>query len=307
MRFYRFRLCRGRRLVDYRRRLCVCRSVVGTHRCGDRLEAELTFVLDPGEHLFDRLAPGRRSKLEIPAQPAFFGLQCFEVEIGAADDTDLELSQRLQLAEHAQWIVAGFKNARAGPETNCPAGAGLIRTDVRRRGRVLPIRFRGSRFAFARGRSGVLLQHGLELRLELLGTRRVHVAAGQAGNHLADTIHRLQQQVDAFARYRPLALAHFVEQRFDVVRKLGDFHEAESCAAALDRMGRAKDCIHRFGVRGAEIEVQQPGFHDVQPLEAFLDEELGNLRHVYIDRHLKLPLKFRLKFPMVPVLINVTA
>ena len=58
----------------------------------------------------------------------------------------------------------------------------------------------------------------------------------------------LEEDVDHFALNLKLALAQFVEQRFQYMGQLGHVGKTESAGAALDGMGGAEDRIQVFGV-----------------------------------------------------------
>ena len=108
--------------------------------------------------------------------------------------------------------------------------------------------------------------------------------AGLGGlEHLAQTIDRTQQNVGILLGDLALAVAHLIEQGFHDVGEVGNGLEAEGAGTALDRMGGAEDAVDGFAVGAARFQFHQAGFHHLQSLEAFFEEDLMKLSH--IDGH----------------------
>src|SRR5690606_10954651 len=120
-------------------------------------------------------------------------------------------------------------------------------------------------------------------RLERVAVKMAAAACGDP--QLADRIDRFEQQRSGILGQRAPAIANPVEQRLDAVRELADEAEAERAGAALDRMRGAKDRVDALAVtrRIEDIVVEQLAFHQVQALEALVEERLDELRK--IDAH----------------------
>src|SRR5690606_34909184 len=138
----------------------------------------------------------------------------------------------------------------------------------------------------ARGGSGL----GVEERrdrvpgpLDRVAVVLASVACGD--QHLAYPVDRVEQQRPRFLRQRASAAAYLIEQRLDAMRELADEAEAERARAALDRMRGAKDRVDALVVvrRIEDPVVEQLAFHQVQALEALVEERLDELRQV--DAH----------------------
>ncbi len=96
----------------------------------------------------------------------------------------------------------------------------------------------------------------------------------------AQRITRLQQHVDHRSRRLQLVAAQPVQQRFHLVRELGDIGEAEGRRATLHRVGAAEDRIEFLVVGRLDVDGQQLLLHAVEVLSGFFEEHLVELAQV---------------------------
>src|SRR5579871_577900 len=294
----RRRLARRRRRgrLDHRRR----RSGDRRGRRSDRLGrsgrarevpvADRAVRIDPVEDLVEVALLDGALQLQLPAQVAGVDGQRLERRDVARVREHCELAKLVELREHPQRLVVGAQHVGVRAKIDLPARPGRInrrRPGRRRRRRTRHDRRLGRHCGRRRRRcaAGVAREQLCDLvaqvRDPLRVDRRLRLDRLQ---HLAQSVDRLQQQLDRVRRDHAGAVAHLVEQRLDAVREVRDLHEAEGRGAALDRVGGAEDRVDRLAV-GVDVEVQQPRLHGVETLEALFEEDLEDLFHFQVDGH----------------------
>ena len=247
----------------------------------DALDDEIAFAFRPLEHGMHGGAVDVALNLEVPAQAADFRVEIGERGNAGGIHRYLQISERGQLAQDAQRIVAMTQQIRARNELDAPARR-FAQAQILARRRCQS-KARRPRLAGSRG-ARRLAHDAIELGAQRRDARAVDGFLALRGDeHAAHGVARAQQHVDDVGAHLALAGAQLVEQCFEHVREAGHFVERKRRGAALDGMRHAKDGVDELGVDFAGGKLQQRRLHRVERLETLFEEDFVELRE--IERH----------------------
>ena len=183
---------------------------------------------------------------------------------------DLEVTlanQLLQFTKHAKWFVSCHQ--QVGMRLHIDDPASILST---RRGIF------GGLFFLSHTQNSFELCTQFSWTLGLWLIPVLHIR-----QHAAQTVDRLQEQVNVAGLHRTFPGPYFVQQCFDDVSKFRNRHKAEGSRAPLDRVRRPENVVDGFVINVGRVHIKEFTFHDIQAFEAFLEKDLMELRQ--IDTH----------------------